>query len=87
MVANVEVADVKALLGLTSDDWNRVMAINPRGVLLGLLSDYSSIVVEEVAMVAITVVTLCQGGDCGYHQHRHRRRQQHQLLDRNVAPL
>jgi meso-butanediol dehydrogenase / (S,S)-butanediol dehydrogenase / diacetyl reductase len=34
MVANAGVAEVKALLDLTPDDWNRMMAINLRGVFL-----------------------------------------------------
>jgi meso-butanediol dehydrogenase/(S,S)-butanediol dehydrogenase/diacetyl reductase len=34
MVANAGVAEVKALLDLTPEDWNRIMAINLRGVFL-----------------------------------------------------
>jgi meso-butanediol dehydrogenase/(S,S)-butanediol dehydrogenase/diacetyl reductase len=34
MVANAGIAKVKALLDLTPDDWNRMMAINLRGIFL-----------------------------------------------------
>jgi meso-butanediol dehydrogenase / (S,S)-butanediol dehydrogenase / diacetyl reductase len=34
MVANAGVAEVKALLDLTPDDWNLMMAINLRGIFL-----------------------------------------------------